>query len=93
MFKRRKIGPLVGKRTWGGLVATSDTPPFVDGGSMIAPRFGFSYDLAGDQEHVIFGGAGRYYDRVNFNFSYDEIVSALTPNGRPALGLRPGVAA
>jgi len=41
MFKRRKIGPLVGKRTWGGLVATSDTPPFVDGGSMIAPRFGF----------------------------------------------------
>ncbi len=41
MFKRRKIGPLVGKRTWGGLVATTDTPPFVDGGSMIAPRFGF----------------------------------------------------
>ena len=41
MFKRRKIGPLVGMRTWGGLVATTDTPPFVDGGSMIAPRFGF----------------------------------------------------
>jgi tricorn protease len=41
MFKRRQIGPLVGKRTWGGLVATTDTPPFVDGGSMIAPRFGF----------------------------------------------------
>jgi len=41
MFKRRKIGPLVGTRTWGGLVATTDTPPFVDGGSMIAPRFGF----------------------------------------------------
>ncbi|GLC23500.1 S41 family peptidase [Roseisolibacter agri] len=41
MFKRRGIGPLVGKRTWGGLVATTDTPPFVDGGSMIAPRFGF----------------------------------------------------
>ncbi|MBL0939547.1 MAG: PD40 domain-containing protein [Gemmatimonadaceae bacterium] len=41
MFKRRKLGPLVGSRTWGGLVATTDTPPFVDGGSMIAPRFGF----------------------------------------------------
>ena len=41
MFKRRKLGPLVGARTWGGLVATTDTPPFVDGGSMIAPRFGF----------------------------------------------------
>lgn len=41
MFKRRGLGPLVGMRTWGGLVATTDTPPFVDGGSMIAPRFGF----------------------------------------------------
>jgi tricorn protease len=41
MFKRRKIGPLVGTRTWGGLVHTADTPTFVDGGSMIAPRGGF----------------------------------------------------
>jgi tricorn protease len=41
MFKRRKIGLLVGKRTWGGLVHTADTPTFVDGGSMIAPRGGF----------------------------------------------------
>jgi tricorn protease len=41
MFQHRKIGPLVGKRTWGGLVGTWDTPQFVDGGSMIAPRGGF----------------------------------------------------
>ncbi|MFB3855178.1 MAG: PDZ domain-containing protein [Vicinamibacterales bacterium] len=41
MFKRRKIGTLVGTRTWGGLVHTADTPAFVDGGSMIAPRGGF----------------------------------------------------
>ncbi|MEN3327224.1 MAG: tricorn protease [Acidobacteriota bacterium] len=41
MFKRRKVGPLIGKRTWGGLVHTADTPPFIDGGSMIAPRGGF----------------------------------------------------
>jgi hypothetical protein len=27
------------------------------------PRFGFSYDLNGDQNHVIFGGIGRSYDR------------------------------
>ena len=49
-FRLRKIGPLVGtrtwgglvgKRTWGGLVHTADTPPFVDGGSAIAPRGGF----------------------------------------------------
>ncbi|HMF76110.1 MAG TPA: PDZ domain-containing protein [Bryobacteraceae bacterium] len=41
MFHHRHIGLLVGKRTWGGLVHTADTPPFVDGGSMIAPRGGF----------------------------------------------------
>jgi len=41
MFRHRKIGLLVGKRTWGGLVHTADTPLFVDGGSMIAPRGGF----------------------------------------------------
>ncbi len=41
MFRYRKIGTLVGKRTWGGLVHTADTPVFVDGGSMIAPRGGF----------------------------------------------------
>lgn len=41
MFRHRKIGPLVGTRTWGGLVHTADTPPFIDGGSMIAPRGGF----------------------------------------------------
>ncbi len=41
MFHRRKVGVLVGKRTWGGLVHTADTPAFIDGGSMIAPRGGF----------------------------------------------------
>jgi len=41
MFRHRKIGTLVGKRTWGGLVHTADTPTFIDGGSMIAPRGGF----------------------------------------------------
>lgn len=28
-----------------------------------APRLGFSYDINGDENHVIFGGAGRSYDR------------------------------
>jgi outer membrane receptor protein involved in Fe transport len=28
-----------------------------------APRFGFSYDLNGDEQHVIFGGIGRSFDR------------------------------
>ena len=31
------------------------------------PRLGFSYDLNADQRHVIFGGAGRAYDRNLFS--------------------------
>jgi tricorn protease len=41
MFRKSKIGPLVGTRTWGGLVGTWDTPPFIDNGRMVAPRGGF----------------------------------------------------
>jgi len=36
------------------------------------PRFGFSYDVFGDESTVIFGGAGRYYDRIGFNFAFSE---------------------
>lgn len=32
------------------------------------PRFGFSYDLFADERHVIFGGAGRSYDRNLFDY-------------------------
>jgi tricorn protease len=46
LFNKMKIGPLVGTKTWGGLVGTWDTPPFVDGGRMVAPRGGF-YDVNG----------------------------------------------
>ena len=33
----------------------------------IQPRLGFSYDLGGDQRYVLFGGAGRSYDRNVFD--------------------------
>ncbi len=41
LFRFKKIGPLVGTRTWGGLVGTWDTPPLIDGGRFVAPRGGF----------------------------------------------------
>ena len=47
MFRLRGIGPLVGTRTWGGLVGIWDVPQLIDGGFMTAPRGGF-YDLAGE---------------------------------------------
>jgi tricorn protease len=37
-FKRRGIGPLVGKRTWGGLIGIYDYPQLMDGGNVTAPR-------------------------------------------------------
>lgn len=38
-FKRDGIGPLIGMRTWGGLVGIGDYPPLLDGGSVTAPRW------------------------------------------------------
>ena len=46
MFKQRKIGPLVGTRTWGGLVGTLGIPQTIDGGGITAPSLAF-YDLNG----------------------------------------------
>ena len=47
MFRQLSIGPLVGTRTWGGLVGIWDVPDLVDGGFITAPRGGF-YNLEGD---------------------------------------------
>jgi tricorn protease len=38
MFRKFKMGPLVGKRTWGGLVGTLGFPVLMDGGSITAPN-------------------------------------------------------
>ncbi len=46
LFKHNKVGPVIGQRTWGGLVGISGNPQFIDGGSMTVPRFGF-YKLDG----------------------------------------------
>ena len=40
LFRRAKLGQLVGTRTWGGLVGVSGYPKLVDGGSVTAASFG-----------------------------------------------------
>lgn len=40
-FKRRGIGALIGKRTWGGLIGISANPSLVDGGFLSVPYFRF----------------------------------------------------
>ncbi|MGE0102900.1 MAG: PDZ domain-containing protein [Blastocatellales bacterium] len=41
MFRRAGLGPLIGKRTWGGLVGIGGYPQLIDGGSVTAPHFAF----------------------------------------------------
>lgn len=67
------------------------------------PRLGVSYDLTGAGRHVLFGGYGRYYDRVVYNYALDERFrlqySVLTfrfsatglpdANGNPTIAWRP----
>lgn len=43
LFQNAKVGPLLGMRTWGGLVGITGNAPLVDGGSITAPEFGI-YD-------------------------------------------------
>jgi tricorn protease len=47
-FKFYKLGKLIGKRTWGGVVGIRGTLPIVDGGYLNRPEFS-RYDLAGKE--------------------------------------------
>jgi tricorn protease len=49
LFRQAKLGPLVGTRTWGGLVGIGGYPPLLDGGSITAPRTAL-YGLHGEFE-------------------------------------------
>lgn len=40
-FRQAKVGPLIGKRTWGGLVGILEFPVLRDGGSVTAPNIAF----------------------------------------------------
>jgi len=40
MFKKLGTGPLIGTRTWGGLIGIGGYPNLMDGGAVTAPRFG-----------------------------------------------------
>ncbi|MGP1347335.1 MAG: S41 family peptidase [Phycisphaerales bacterium] len=46
LFKQAKLGPLVGTRTWGGLVGLSGNPTLIDGTAPSIPTFAF-YELDG----------------------------------------------
>lgn len=49
LFRQAKLGPLVGTRTWGGLVGIGGYPTLLDGGTVTAPRTAL-YGLHGEFE-------------------------------------------
>jgi tricorn protease len=53
IFKNNHVGPLVGVRTWGGLVGIGGYPELIDGGSVTAPHWAL-YGLDGhwDVENI-----------------------------------------
>ncbi|MFO0876406.1 MAG: PDZ domain-containing protein [Gemmataceae bacterium] len=52
-FRQHKLGKLIGKRSWGGVVGIRGTLPLLDGGTLNRPEFS-RYDTAG-KEWVIEG--------------------------------------
>ena len=47
-FKKHKLGPVIGKRSWGGVVGIRGTLPLLDGGFLNRPEFS-RYDLEGKE--------------------------------------------
>jgi tricorn protease len=54
MFREAKLGPLVGRRSWGGVVGITNRGTLLDGGIVNVPEFGFA-DAKG---HWIIEGYG-----------------------------------
>jgi tricorn protease len=46
LFQQNKLGPVIGTRTWGGLIGMTGCPPLVDGGTVTVPTFSI-YDTNG----------------------------------------------
>ena len=51
-FRKRGLGPLIGTRTWGGLIGITGGPSFSDGGSITAPSFRFFDEGVWEVENV-----------------------------------------
>jgi len=68
-FKTYKMGTIVGKRTWGGVVGIRGSLPFVDGGTLNRPEFS-RYDV--DGKDWIIEGVGVEPDITVDNDPYLE---------------------
>ncbi|HBG24922.1 MAG TPA: protease [Rikenellaceae bacterium] len=70
-FKHNKLGTVIGKRTWGGVVGYSGTIPVVDGGSIVTPSYA---PFAADGSGFIIEGEGVHPDILIENDPYKEFM-------------------
>jgi tricorn protease len=60
MFRKAGLGPLIGKRSWGGVIGITDRGPLIDGGTVFVPEFGH----ASAEGEWIIEGVGVHPDIV-----------------------------
>jgi tricorn protease len=73
-FRLRKVGPLIGTRTWGGLVGTLGIPPTIDGGGITAPSLAF-YNLKGEWDVENIGVAPD----IEVDYTAAEVIKGRDP--------------
>jgi hypothetical protein len=75
-----RLVPNTGKLTNGVFQAGQGVPQGVykNRGVHFGPRFGFGYDVRGDQKIVIRGGGGMFYDRPQGNTVFDLVQNPPT---------------
>jgi tricorn protease len=96
MFREAKLGPLVGRRSWGGVVGITNRGTLLDGGTVNVPEFGFAsakgawviegygvdpdIDVENDPRSVIAGKDPQLERAVA------EVLKALEKGGAPLPG-------
>ncbi|HWO00064.1 MAG TPA: PDZ domain-containing protein [Blastocatellia bacterium] len=94
LFRRARLGPLIGKRTWGGLVGIYDYPQLIDGGVITAPRVAFwspdgtwdveNHGVAPDIEVEFDPEAWRAGRDPQLEKAVEVVMEALKKNSPPA---------
>lgn len=90
-FRQHKLGPIIGQRSWGGVVGIRGSLPLLDGGTLSRPEFS-RYDLEGKEwimegkgvepDIVVDNDPAREYAGVDdqLNRAITEIQQALAKN-------------
>jgi hypothetical protein len=86
MFRLSGLGPLIGKRTWGGVVGISGHGMLIDGGETFVPQYA---NVSREGKHVV-EGEGVSPDIEVDNLPADEMYRQLNYKGEPTFEAIPG---